>query len=157
PLSALSYTAPAPNVIYPLSLHDALPICCSLRTHTVRLHPNGVGPEEERAPAIVERVQVQKDVVFVPDVVPVCTRCANRLRLTVVRPHPEVDGIWRIPHQHLRSLLGRPAVNRLRLPEVRKYGGTRPHGLIQHAVHHNGCLDSWNLHRRRRQDGLRLE
>src|SRR5690606_40504382 len=84
PLSALSYTAPAPNVIYPLSLHDALPICCSLRTHTVRLHPNRVGAEEERAPAIVERVQVQKDVVFVPDVVPVCTRCANRLRLAVV-------------------------------------------------------------------------
>ena len=97
--------------------HEVAGAAGALGLDAVLLDAERVDREEERAAAVVERVEEDRDRVIPVEVVAVGDRGPDRLGLAVGGDDAEVDRLRRVPDQHFGLFLGRPAVHRLLLPE----------------------------------------
>ena len=79
-------------------------------------------------------VEQDLDVVVGVDVVAVRERGADDVAVLLVGPHPEPDGVGRVPHQHFGRVLRRPSVDRPVLRESDQVRRAPPHRLIEHAI-----------------------
>ena len=108
----------------------------------VLLHAEGVHAEEEGAAPVVVGVEKDLDLVVAADVVAVGAGGADHVAVGLVRADAEVDRGGAVPDEHLGPLLGGPRVHRLVLREAGEVGGAGPHGLVEHAVHHDRLLEA---------------
>ncbi len=81
-------------------------------------------------------------MVLAPDRVAIRVRRADGVGLAVVGEDAEVDGVGRVPDEHLGPLHGRAAVRRFELREAGEPHGLGPGGFIQHAVDDGRGLDA---------------
>jgi hypothetical protein len=61
------------------------------------------------------------------------------------RANPEIDRVWRIPHQDFSWFRGRAAVDGLILREVSESSGASPHRLVEIAVDNGDGIDSRDI------------
>ena len=123
----------------------------ALAQRAVRLHAERVRPEHQRLAMVVEGVDQDLHVVVGRDLVAVGERRVHRA-VRLERPHAEVDGRRRVPHQHLRRVLGRTSVRRGVLREAGQDGRAVPHRLVQCAVDGDQRLEMGDPHLDRPRD-----
>lgn len=133
------------GILIATSRNEAADLAGALAANAVGLGAQRVHPKEERSAAVVERVEVDHDMVVVVDVVAVGYGCADGGRIPVVGDDAEVDRIRRVPDQHLGLLLGRSTVDGLVLPEPGEAGRLRPRWFIEIPVDLDGHFQAGNL------------
>ena len=106
----------------------------TLATHAIALGAERVRTEEERSAPVMERVDVDDDVIVVVDIIPVRDRRADGGGILVVRHNAEVDRIRRVPNEDLGFFLRGAAVHGLVLPEAGQTRSRRPDRLVKFAV-----------------------
>jgi hypothetical protein len=110
--------------------------------HSVGLDPQGIHAEDQRAATVIERIDQELQVVVVLNVVSVGQ---SRIDLTVrlEGPNSEVDGIRRVPDQHLRAVVGWETVRGLILGKTTQDRGGAPDVLLEQPVYDDLGFDSW--------------
>ena len=119
----------------------------AFRLDAVLLHAERVDAEDERAPPVVEGVEVDAHPVVVADVVALGHGGAHRARHRVVREDADVERVRGEPDEHLGPLARRPAVCRLVLREPAEARGLQPRRLVEAAVDDGLFLDTGDRER----------
>ena len=110
----------------------------SLDQRAVGLNPERVGAEDERLPAVVERVQENLDAIVGVDAIAVGERRVHGAR-SGVRLDAEVDRGRRVEHEDFGLVLGGAAVDGRVLREVGEPHRLLPRRLVQDAVDRDRC------------------
>ena len=99
----------------------------------VGLNAEWIDDEHERAIALVERVEMDLDVVVGGDAVAVGERGGDA-SMRLEGPNPEVDRFRRIPHAHVGGIGRGTRIDRCVERETREQRRPLPDGLVEHAV-----------------------
>ena len=108
-------------------------IAAAFDQRAVRLDPERVDAEDQRLPAVLERIQEDLNRVVRIDAVAVRERRVYGARCRA-RLHAEVDRVRRVEHQHVGRIVGRTAVHRRVLREVGQPSGLLPDRFVQHPI-----------------------
>src|SRR5690606_11286513 len=128
--------------------HEATRGASGLHQGAITLYPQRVDGEEGRLTPVVEGTQKDLDVVVAEYAIPIGESDPDRgcwVAMALVGADAEVDCRRRVPDEHGRRVVGRPAVGRRVLPEISHDSRQRPDRLIQSTVHLDACVDSRRL------------
>ena len=110
--------------------------------HAVLLHAERVDGEQQRAAVVEIGIEQDVDAVVAVDVVAVGEGGAHGVAVRLERAHAEVDGIGRVPDEHLGRIGGGARVDGAVLREAGEQGGALPHRLVEAAVDGDRGVDA---------------